>query len=458
MTLLQREAEALDLALHSVEVLRGDELVVSATNPPLTVDTPRRTYSVSKTVTGFAVGLLVAEGRLGLDDPVVRHLPEHSPVHPWTGGTRVRDLLSMQGPHRATTYDRAGRGWVESWFRVPPTHRPGTVFTYDTSGTHVLAALVERLAGTSLTDYLRPRLLDPLGVSGSFRFLTDPEGVSQGGSGLVCSPRDLLHLGRLLRDGGRTDGNRLVPASLLREMTTPHADTSLQAWGAQLAGGYGHLLWLPVAGGGLMFGMGGQLVWTDPARDIVVVVTGDTQACPTGDHRLIDLLLGELGGAWGEPAPGATAASPGALSWPAPRHEPDHARPLVGGWAFRAGDATVTIDLDLGTDGGTLTRQTDAAGGIVTLPLRYGEPVRADLLTSRGGALPGDGGPGTVVVTSGWTAPGTLDVRCAVVGEVLATLVLRLVTGPDGSLTVQSRGYGEAVDPTWTFVATADAS
>lgn len=450
---LQREAGTLGLALHSVEVLHGDELVVSTTCPPLTVHTPRRVYSVSKTVTALAVGLLAAEGRLDLDDLVVQHFPEQVPVHPWLAETRVRDLLTMRGPHRATTYDRAGRDWVASWFRVPPTHRPGAVFTYDTSGSHVLAALVERLAGTSLTAYLRPRVLDPLGVSASFRFLTDPEGVSQGGSGLVCSPRDLLRLGRLLRDGGASDGERLVPADLLQRMTTAQADTSLQGWGAQLTGGYGHLLWLPAGGGWLMFGMGGQLVHVDPERDLVVVVTGDTQVCPDGDHRLIDLLLGDLAGTWTVQAPdGPGAAAPG-LSWPGPRHDPARARPLDGRWVFPTASGPVTIDVDLGPDGGTLRRETDGTGGATELPLRYGEPVSVDL-TTRHTALPGHDGPGTVVVTSGWTGAGTLDVRCAVVGDELATLMLRIVVHADGPPTVRSWGHGEAVDPTWTFVAT----
>ncbi|WP_407320661.1 serine hydrolase [Isoptericola halotolerans] len=459
---LQREAEALGLALHSVEVLHGDDLVLSTTCPPLTVHTPRRAYSVSKTVTALAVGLLAAEGRLGLDDPVVRHFPEHLPVHPWVAATRVRDLLTMRGPHHATTYDRAGRDWVASWFRVEPTHRPGVVFTYDTSGSHVLAALVERLAGTSLTDFLRPRVLDPLGVSDGFRFLTDPEGVSQGGSGLVCSPRDLLRLGRLLRDGGTAGGERLVPADLVQQMTTAQADTSLQGWGAQLTGGYGHLLWLPRGGGWLMFGMGGQLVHADPDRDLVVVVTGDTQVCPTGDHQLIDLLVGELADGWDPDAwdPDAAAAGPtpapaAALSWPAPRHDPAHARHVVGRWVFRTEHGPVTIDLDLGGDGGTLRREAagvDGAGGTVVLPLRYGEAVSVDLTGHT--ELPGHGGPGTVVVTSGWSRPSTLDVRCAVVGDQLATLVLRVVVHPDGPPTVRSWGHGEAVDPTWTFVAT----
>ncbi|MEG3614360.1 serine hydrolase domain-containing protein [Isoptericola haloaureus] len=434
---LLRETAAQDIALHTVQVLRGDELAVDVACTPVTVDTPRRMYSVAKTVTGLAVGLLAAEDRVDLDDPVLRHFPEMAPVHPWVEATTLRDVLAMRGPHRATTYQRSAGPWVESYFRVPPTHRPGTVFTYDTSGSHVLAALVERTAGTSLVEYLRPRLLDPLGVSGAFRFLTDPQGVAQGGSGLVCTAADLLRLARLLRDGGTHAGTELLPPELVRQATAWHTDTTVQPWGDRLRGGYGLQLWLPRGGGALMFGMGGQLALADPARDLAMVVTADSQACPGGDRWLIDRLLGSLD----DLEPPKT----GPLSWPAPRHEDGHARPVTGSWELEPPEAPpVRLELDVDAAGGRLRWVTATADTELSL--------RCDGLVTSGPQHPARTGLSTV--TAGWSAPGTLGVRLAVVGDEVATVALRVVVADDGTPTVQSQGFGEAVDPSWTVVAT----
>ncbi|WP_454860160.1 serine hydrolase domain-containing protein [Promicromonospora soli] len=263
---LARRAGALDIALHTVQVSVGGETLAHAVSDPLGLDTPQRMYSVAKTVTGLAIGMLADEGALSLDDPVTKHFPEMSPVHPWLEATTIRHMLAMRGPHRSTTYKLTAGGWLESYFRVPPTHPPGTIFTYDTSASYVLAALVERLSGLSLPEYLRPRLLDPLGISPGLRFLTGPEGISHGGSGLVCTPRDLLRLAHLLLDGGTHDSARLLPANYLRDAVRPQADTSLRTSDVVLRGGYGYQLWLPRPGSWLLFGLCGQIVYGDPAR------------------------------------------------------------------------------------------------------------------------------------------------------------------------------------------------
>ena len=152
---------------------------------PFGTDIPHRLYSVSKSITALAVLLLVEEERLRLDAPIATYFPDMGPVHPWLAETRLDDMLAMIGPHRRTTFDDAG-DWLTSYFRTPPTHRPGTLFTYDTSASYTLAALVERCAGAPLLEYLRPRLLEPLGIGAGARFLPGPDGFSHGGSGLIA--------------------------------------------------------------------------------------------------------------------------------------------------------------------------------------------------------------------------------------------------------------------------------
>ncbi|MBE1875255.1 serine hydrolase domain-containing protein [Myceligenerans pegani] len=462
---LARRAATLDIALHTVEVSVGGELVASATCAPRGPYEPQRMYSVSKTVTGLAVGLLAADGALGLDDPIVRYFPEMAPVHPWLEATTIRHMLAMRGPHRSTTYKLTAGAWLESYFRVPPTHPPGTLFTYDTSAAYTLAALVERLAGVPLADYLRPRLFDPIGVSPDLRFLPGPEGVSHGGSGLVCTPRDLLRLAHLLLDDGmvddrrdhraRTGGDdrdahgatRLIPADYLRDATRPQADTTQLTWGGTLRGGYGYQMWLPDRGGWLMFGLGGQIVHGDPARGLAVVVTADTQACTGGDQRLLDDVMDLLVDPLAAEIDAGT--TPGAhhaavrLDWPAPWHDASTVPPPGGTYRNVAeGPGPAEIRASLTDDGGYLraaTRGDDRPDWNIEFRLDRAVWTR----------IAGE----AAVVTAGRPAPGTLDVRCAIHGEDLATWRIRLAWAPDETLAVQAQAFSETADPAWTFCA-----
>lgn len=440
---LRAFASARGIALHTVQVHRGGEPLIQAACAPLTVSTPQRMYSVTKSLTGLAVGLLVDEGRVELDAPLASYFPDQAPFHPFLAATTVRDALAMRGPHRSTTYKRFDGGWLESYFRVPPTHRPGAVFTYDTSGSYTLAALVERLTGGSLIDYLRPRVLDPLGASAGMRVLRE-DGVSSGGSGLVCTPDDLSRLAALLLAGGRHGGVRLVSAGYLAQATAKHADTAIQAWGTQLSAGYGLQMWLPAAGGWLMFGLGGQLVFGDPARDLTIVITADTQACPGGDQELVDLVLGRLADAWAAPDAEVERAE---LSWPAPPHDPTHAVALHGSWAPEAGTELEPLPLTVDADASGGTLSAEGPGGW-SVAFACGEPthVAANTLAAATAV------PGPAVVTAGWTDPRTLDLRVDVLGDELAVLRLRLVVGRDGSLTLRRQGFCEVLAPGWNGV------
>ena len=114
----------------------------------------------------------------------------------------IKQMLTMTTCHSKTTYKQYDGDWVESFFRVEPSNLPGAVFSYDTSSTHVLSALVERLSGRKLMEYLRERCFDKIGVSKEAYFLPDPYGVSQGGSGLNCTLRDMLAVAELVMNEG----------------------------------------------------------------------------------------------------------------------------------------------------------------------------------------------------------------------------------------------------------------
>lgn len=417
-------AHAADLAIHSLAVsVDGDE-VIRAGVPPWGHDVPHRMYSVSKSITAIAILLLADEGRLSLDDPIIEHFPEMGPVQPWLAATRIDDMLAMTGPHSRTTYVADGDGWLESYFRVPPTHRPGTLFTYDTSASYVLSALVERLAGMPMLDYLRPRLLDPLGVGRSMRFLTGPEGISHGGSGLIAAPGDMLRIAEAVNG---TVG--VLPASVREDLLAHRSNPATQTWGAALRHGYGRQIWLPGDGSWLMFGLGGQLVYGDASRRIAAVVTADTTTLASGDQRLVDLLLPALGLGVGGGSGGDALLRP-----PTPPHDRTSARSLRGTCALVTGeDAPPRLVVDL-----------DAEGGEIEIA---GSTLRFDTARPTVTTLP----LGDAVVTAGWSAPGVLDVRVSAAAADIASVRVRLVATDDGILTVMSQGSGPEIGPDWTW-------
>lgn len=424
LTKLLDRAHAADIAIHSFAVSIDGDDVVRAGVPPWGHDVPHRMYSVSKSITAVAILLLAEEGRLSLDDPIVDHFPEMGPVHPWLAATHIDDMLAMTGPHSRTTYDADGEGWLESYFRVPPTHRPGTLFTYDTSASYVLSALVERLTGMPMLDYLRPWLLDPLGAGRGMRFLTGPEGISHGGSGLIAAPGDMLRIAEAVN--GTTGAlPTSVRARLLEHRSTP----ATQTWGAALRHGYGRQIWLPDDACWLMFGLGGQLVYGDPSRRIAAVVTADTTTLASGDQRLVDLLVPALGVDLGYESGGDIQLGP-----PTPRHDPASARSVRGTCTLVSGEGApsrVAVDLDGG-------------GGAIELA---GSALRFDTVRPTVSTLP----LGDAVVTAGWSAPGVLDVRVSAAAADVASVRLRIVATDDGIVTVMSQGSGPAIGPEWTW-------
>ncbi|WP_406248875.1 serine hydrolase domain-containing protein [Microbacterium sp. M] len=427
---LLAEARAADIALHSIEISVAGRPIVRDGIAPFGPEVPHRMYSVSKSFTGLAVLLLAEEGRLGLDDGILTHFPEQRPVHAWLEQTRIDDMLAMTGPHSRTTYVEASDSWFESYFRVPPTHRAGTLFTYDTSASYVLAALVERLAGMPMLDYLRPRLLDPLGVGAGAQFLTGPEGISHGGSGLVMAPADLLPIAEMINQGGCRDGDRILPERVVGRLLEQRSSPAMQTWGAPLRAGYGRQVWLPGGGSWMMFGLGGQIVYGDPARQLAAVVTADTTTLTGGDQRLVDMLLRAFE-ALDEGADGLAVG----LAPPMPPHDARH--------AARVRTAAAQITGEDAPD--ELVVEVDAEGGLVRWDAEH------ELVFSTAHPTTVVTPLGSAVVTAGWTAPGVLDVRLSAAGDDIASVRLRLVIGGDGILTLMSQGFGPAIGSSWTF-------
>ncbi len=276
--------------IHGFCLIRDGHIFAEGYWKPFHRHFQHRMYSVGKSFASLAIGLLMEEGRLSIHDPIISYFPEklgEDGAHPFLTKTTIRDMLMMASPHLTTTYKRYSGDWVESFFRVEPNHRPGTVFSYDTSSSHVLTALVEKLSGKPLLAYLKEKVLNRLAFSKEARFIPDPAGVSQGGSGLLCTLEDLYSLAYVCLNKGRFNELQLLPEDYLREATAKQIDTSAQPVIDEQQG-YGYQFWRTRNNGFAMYGMGGQLAVCLPEYKLLYATIGDTTGDPTGVQNLYE--------------------------------------------------------------------------------------------------------------------------------------------------------------------------
>lgn len=277
--------------IHGYMLIKGDSILAERYYAPFHRESLHRMYSVAKSFTALAVGLLVKNGLAKPEDRICGFFPEMLPeegVHPWCEEMTIRDMLTMRTCHSSTTYKRYdGEDWTESFFHVEPDHVPGTVFSYDTSSSHVLAALVEKLTGKKMLDYMREEMLDELGFSREAYILPDPVGVSQGGSGIMCTLRDVAVVAHLCSREGMLQGREYLPRDYVRDAVRCQVPTDLQPVLDEQCG-YGYFIWMPREEGFTFFGMGGQLAVCFPQYDFCYVTMADTMGNPAGVQILHD--------------------------------------------------------------------------------------------------------------------------------------------------------------------------
>lgn len=219
-----------DIEPHSLMILRHGHVVASGWWAPYTPDRVHLLYSLSKSFTSTAAGFAVAEGLVRLDDPVISYFPEFEAeiTDPRSRAMLVRHVASMASGHLGDTLEEAARldrkEFVRGFLLVPPDREPGTVFAYNQPATYTLASIVQRVTGQSLTEYLRPRLLDPLGI-GETAWLQRPPGRDLGFSGLHAATDAIARLGQFYLQDGVWNGERLLPSSWIAEATREQIPT-----------------------------------------------------------------------------------------------------------------------------------------------------------------------------------------------------------------------------------------
>ena len=291
------EIDIRGISMHSFLLCKDDCLVAEGYYAPVKKNDLHRMFSVTKSFVSIAIGLLQEEGRLSLDDSIVKFFPEYVPntceAHPWLLATTIRDMLSMRSCHASTTYDKfsSKTDWVKSFFTVAPTHKPGTVFHYDTSATHTLCALVEKLTNMKMLDYLRNKVLNEIGFSQEAYCLTDGFGVSMGGSGLMATSRDLMCFALLILHNGKLNGKQYISADYIKEATSFQTATCVTGPVPSESQGYGLQFWVGEHDSIVCYGMGGQLAILLPEYNTAIVTTADTQGYQGGNQVIYDAIF-----------------------------------------------------------------------------------------------------------------------------------------------------------------------
>lgn len=266
--------------VHSVMVLRHGRVIAESWWYPHTADRPHTMFSVSKSFTSTAVGIAIHEGLLTLDDQVLDLLPDDAPADPGEHlrAMRVRDLLTMTTGHSASTMegiDRTislpGNRWARAILAQPVEHEPGTHFVYNTGATYLLSAILHRLTGERLLDYLTPRLLAPLGSTRA-TWEQDPDGIDTGGFGLSITTEEMAAFGQLYLQGGVWEGRQLVPAGWVAAATAKQVPNGPHDW-PEWNQGYGYQFWQCRHGAYRADGAFGQYVVVWPEKDLVIAMT-----------------------------------------------------------------------------------------------------------------------------------------------------------------------------------------
>jgi CubicO group peptidase (beta-lactamase class C family) len=284
--------------LHSLMVLRHGHVVAEGWWAPHTSERTRLLYSLSKTFTSTALAFAISEGLVQLDDTAVSHFPEFSEeiTDPLSRSITLRDLASMAAGHDHDMWQEARacdpEEPVRGFLLLPPDRQPGTRFAYSQPCTYTLAAIIQRRAGMRLSEYLHPRLLEPLGID-DVGWQCGPPGRELGFSGLFARTEDVAKLGQLYLQRGRWGGRQLVPERYVGEATSLRVATPREE-NIDWRQGYGYQFWMS-RNGFRGDGAFGQFCLVLPEQDSVVAMTGGTEAMQAVLSHVWERLLPGLG-------------------------------------------------------------------------------------------------------------------------------------------------------------------
>lgn len=270
---------------HSFMFLRHGKVIAEGWWNPYSRNLKHTMYSVSKSFTSTAVGFAVNEKRLTVDDKVISFFPDFMPdtIRENLRELTVKHLLTMsagQEPDPTRTLVSRDSNWVKAFLAVPVINKPGSAFLYNSLATYMLSAIVQKVTGQKVIDYLTPRLFKPVGIQG-MDWETDPMGINTGGWGLRIKTEDMAKLGQLYLQKGNWKGKQLLPKEWVEEATTfkiQQSPESLQSKrdSSDWLQGYCYQFWRSRHNSFRADGAFGQYIIVMPEQDAVIAITAES--------------------------------------------------------------------------------------------------------------------------------------------------------------------------------------
>ena len=267
------------LELHSLMLVRHGHVIAECWWYPYAAEKAHLLYSLSKSFCATAAGLAIQEGLFALDDTVLSFFPEEAPSHPDENlaAMRVRHLLSMSTGHAEDTtrflWEAADGNWARAFLARPVEHAPGTHFLYNSGATYMVSAILQKVTGQTMLDFLEPRLFQPLGISGVISD-SSPQGVNVGGWGMSVKTEDIALFGQLYLQRGIWNGQRILNEEWVEAATSAqvsNGDDENSDW----AQGYGFQFWRCRHNAYRGDGAFGQYCVVMPDQDMVLAITSN---------------------------------------------------------------------------------------------------------------------------------------------------------------------------------------
>ncbi len=265
--------------VHGLMMIRHGKVIAEHWWKPYAPQYQHAMYSATKTFTGAAIGFAVQEGLLNIEDKVTSFFPDLLPdtISPQLAALSVKHLLTMSVGHASTSYAGSGKSQVRSFLAAPFKYEPGTSFAYDITASHMLSHIITRVSGVTIYEYLKPRLLDPLGIE-DVVWEMDNDGINMGNGGSHMKTSDMARMGLFLINKGKWNGVQLLDPSWIEAATkpqiyqhperTPEENEKVEDDGSQ---GYGYQIWMGRKHSYRAIGGQNQLIMVIPGYDFVLV-------------------------------------------------------------------------------------------------------------------------------------------------------------------------------------------
>jgi CubicO group peptidase (beta-lactamase class C family) len=284
--------------VHGLMMIRHGKVIVEHWWAPYAPQYQHAMYSATKTFTSVAVGFAVQEGLLNIEDKVISFFPDMLPdtISPQLAELAVKHLLTMSVGHVSTSYAGSGDSQVRSFLAAPFAHEPGTSFAYDITASHMLSHIITKVSGVSLYEYLKPRLLDPVGIE-DVVWEMDNDGYNMGNGGSHMNTSDLAKMGLFLINKGKWNGQQLLDPEWIEAATAPHIyqhpertpeeNENAADDGSQ---GYGYQIWMGRHHSYRAIGGQNQLIMVIPEYDFILVCHSSIRDEAGFNNLIYDML------------------------------------------------------------------------------------------------------------------------------------------------------------------------